>query len=202
MDQVFELQGAVRENDFSLYTRKKWYEGYLGVGINCCVWNSEFFTNGMQDADTFSLVPFYSDDGGATAVVLNYMAINVNTRRPEDAFKVIDRLMSRKMQQEKAFYIEDLYQELGAMPMYEELMHKDYPINQNAYSHKGTYYSDENYETVCALRDSIARARFAGELDLILFEMMLECDEAVRNGEDYFSIVSKTYLAMKQIVSE
>jgi len=201
MDRVFALQADIQATDFSLYTREKWYEGYLGVGMNCCIWN-QWNTHGMEDKDTFSLVPFYSDDGGATAVVLNYMAINANTRRPEDAFKVIDRLMSRNMQQNKAFYIEDLYMSLGAMPMYEELMRKDDPIERHSDTHIGTFYSDENYETVCALRDSIARARFAGELDMMLFNLMLECDAAVRSGEDYTQIVSNTYTAMKQIVAE
>ena len=202
MDQIFALQQQVKDDGFALYTREKWYEGYLGVGINCCIWNSEFFTHGMQDTDTFSLVPFYSDDGGATAMVLNYMAINANTRRPEDAFKVIDRLMSFNMQQKKSFYLDDLYQALGAMPMYEDLMQKAYPIDRSSGTHIGTFYSDENYETVCALRDSIARARFAGELDMMLFNLMLECDAAFRSGEDYTQIVSNTYTAMKQIVAE
>ena len=199
IDQTFELQEYTFNS--GLYDREKWYEGYLGVGMNCCVWN-QIETHGMTDEDIFSLVPFYSDDGGATGIILNYMAVNANTKRPEDAFKVIDRLMGIKMQQDDSIYMEYMYKKLGVMPMYDHLMQEDTPLNAHSYQHKYTFYSEENFETVCALRDSISRVIFPDMLTLTLSDLMLECRIARDEGEDYTQIVHEAYNAMELMVGE
>ncbi len=199
IDQTFELQEYTFNSD--LYFREKWYEGYLKVGMNCCIWNQPY-THGMNERDLFSLVPFYSDDGGATGIILNYIAVNASTKRPEDAFKVIDRLMSMKMQQEDIFYTQYMYRGLGAMPMYDDLMQTSHPLNENSFAHIGTYYSDENYKTVCDLRDSISRAIFPDAVTLSLYDVMIECHKAHGRGEDYTQIVHEAYNAMELMVGE
>lgn len=199
VNQVFEWREYVQNSD--ILDREKWYEGFLGVGMTCCGWN-QYETHGMKDEDIFSLIPFYSDDGGATAVILNYMAVNANSKRPEDAFKVVDRMLGRNMQQGDELYTEFLYIGSDAMPMYDDFMQASEPIYRNTYQHPNTHYSDENFQTVCEVRESIARVQFPDALSLTLVDLMLKCDAAYNKGEEYSQIVHDTYTAMELMVGE
>lgn len=44
-----------------------------------------------------TLLPVYNDDGGVTASISAFAAVNRNTKRPEEAFAVIDILMSKNV---------------------------------------------------------------------------------------------------------
>lgn len=65
--------------------------------------------NGLTEQDPLTLVPFYSDDGGNTAVITAFAAVNRNTRRPEDAFKVIDLFMSTGKQTSNTMFAYHIY---------------------------------------------------------------------------------------------
>ena len=47
-----------------------------------------------------TMVPIYSENGDVTATVQVYTGINRNTKHPEEAFFVVDYLMSAQAQQE------------------------------------------------------------------------------------------------------
>lgn len=58
--------------------------------------------------EIFTAVPIYSRKGGYGALIKTYAAINANTERPEDAFFIVDYLLSEECQTSK-FYRETTY---------------------------------------------------------------------------------------------
>lgn len=157
--------------------------------------------NGLTEQDPLTLVPFYSDDGGNTAVITAFAAVNRNTRRPEDAFKVIDLFMSTDRQTNSTMFAYHIYSYVG-MPMHEEVMSQKYEMRVNAVSNSWFSLDDNNFQKVCAVRDQITVAQFSGALNAELENMMVNCYGAHLNGEDYTKLVHEAYEAMEQMMAE
>lgn len=202
VEEVFMLYDHTLEKN--LLEQTGWSERNLGYGFTNTEIMPRMQVNGVYEEDMVTIVPFYSDDGGTTAIVVTYAAVNRNTRRPEDAFTVIDMLLRTKEQQNSELYVDWLYGGTrGAMPIHEELMNSEHPIFVgNARPIDGYCLSDENFETLCQVRDSITNVQFVNSLNHILQLMMLECAQARENGEDYTKIVSETYNTMRQMINE
>ena len=160
--------------------------------------------NGLTEQDPLTLVPFYSDDGGNTAVIAAFAAVNRNTRRPEDAFKVIDLFMSTGRQTNSTMFAYHIYSKSSytGMPMHEEVMSQKYEMRVNAAGNSWFSLDDNNFRKVCAVRDQITVAQFSGALNAELENMMVNCYKAHLNGEDYTNLVHETYAAMEQMMAE
>ncbi|MBP3704192.1 MAG: extracellular solute-binding protein [Clostridia bacterium] len=158
---------------------------------------------GIKPLDTQTMVPVYSDDGGAVAVILAYAAVNINTRDPEGAFAVIDILMDRKTQQSAVLYTQ-WFTQLYGMPMHTDLLQPQYPM-MNISGGKTWYLSEENYAEYCRLREQITHARFRGGLDIELNDAYYAYEKAVRNGESaekQREIAAEYYSRTKRLLGE
>jgi len=158
--------------------------------------------NGLNEHDTLTLVPIYSIHGGCTAMVTSFAAVNRNTKRPQEAFSVIDMLLSTDRLRSSDLFAEVIYDNFieAGMPIHEGIMSKELPVNYNT---KPTYsLSDENFAAVCAVRDQITNVQFAGALNTALEKMMDECVLAKTFGEDHTAIVHDAYTTMRQIMAE
>lgn len=119
--------------------------------------------------DPLTMVPVYCDDGGVSAVVHAYGAINANTKRPEDAFAVLDLLLSHEAQSNYSIYHALTWDEVQ-IPTYEGLMTEDDPIRME---YGETYYMvAENYEALSKVRDQISQVHFCSTLDMELEELV------------------------------
>lgn len=49
--------------------------------------------------EKYAFIPQYNDDGGVTAYVTSYVVINRNTTNPEEAFSIVEMLLSKEGQQ-------------------------------------------------------------------------------------------------------
>ena len=115
-----------------------------------------------------TLLPLYSDDGGVSARIDYYAAVNRNTKWPEESFKVIDILMSAKAQQSFQIYTNMMCSYIGTTyPMYDELYKKDSTIQMHA--------SEENYNEICELREQITSAYFDGEPSAAMSNLVEKC---------------------------
>ncbi|MBO5253910.1 MAG: carbohydrate ABC transporter substrate-binding protein [Clostridia bacterium] len=199
VNTMFELQKHTAKT--GAYDTLYWSEGSLGILYSdSSRGNRDRLTrNGLVTSDVFSLVPFYSDDGGATAMVQIYAAVNSNTRRPQDAFDVIDYFLATNRMQNSELLDKNFYM-VGkdtSMSIHEEMCSEAYPLN------RGTEYtSEENFAAMSAVRDQITNVQFAGQLNIELQNMMLECYDAHRFGEDYTGIVHRAYETMDRILGE
>ena len=151
--------------------------------------------------DPLTIVPMYSDDGGITATVLAYAAINANTKQPDKAFFVLDYIFGLEFQQTSP-----VFQLLctDALPVHMDLLAMECPLqyHYNTPMLGGYYLEDGTYEEWCEARDSITDAVFADEVYYTLEAMYNKCSYAERKGESYDGIVADTYDALKQLVSE
>lgn len=162
------------------------------------------FYNGLQSSDTLTMVPIYSDDGGVTAKVESYTCINRNTKCPEDAFFVVDLLLSREMQLNSDLY-KNLYFQLGSrgIPLYEDAMQESAPVYAGDWSDDWSM-SEENYKEFCDIREQITHAYIPSALsrelnDLYLMWYGVQTGQTTGNLKD---LVSETYRTMDQIISE
>lgn len=115
-----------------------------------------------------TLLPLYSDDGGVSARIEYYAAVNRNTKFPEESFKVIDVLTSPKAQQSFQIYSTFMCNYLdGTYPMYDEFYKKDSSIQMHT--------SQENYNEIRELREQITSAYFDGEPSAAMSGLVEKC---------------------------
>ena len=145
--------------------------------------------------DPYTIVPMYSDDGGAMATVLTYAAINANTRQPEKAFFVLDYLFGLKSQQSSTVFqltCED------AIPVHMDLLQEEYPL-----TYIGTYNLHEGtYKELREVQEQVTGAAFSNVFFYELDSLYNKCSYAERKGESYEEIVSETYNRLRQIIAE
>lgn len=60
--------------------------------------------NGIDFKDDMTMVPLYNREGGATAMVKAYCAINRNTAQPDNAFLAADYFLSESVQAKSSLY--------------------------------------------------------------------------------------------------
>ena len=156
----------------------------------------------LRDEAT-TMIPIYSDEGGVTATVTSFACINRNAKHAEEAFFILDLLMSREVQQEARQY--KLYYLMGnlgnSLPMYMDLMQEEYPIDLE----QGAWYmSAEDFDTFNTVRDQITAVRFRGGLETKLYELENAWMNIAGGGSDdsFEDVVASTYNALKQMLSE
>ncbi len=145
--------------------------------------------------DPYTIVPMYSDDGGAMATVLTYAAINANTKQPEKAFFVLDYIFGLKSQQSSSVFQLTC---VDAIPVHMDLMQEEYPL-----TYIGTYNLHEGtYKELREVQENITGAAFSNVFFYELEAMYNKCGYAKRKGESYDEIVSETYDMLRQIIAE
>lgn len=194
--EICELTAYTRET--KPYYIEGWSEGSIGYLFIAPERRIDECVNGINQNDEITLVPLYSDDGGCTAIILTFAAVNRNTMRPKDAFTVIDCLMATGKQKHSPIFIEYIYRGMynASMPMHDELMSKINPTD------KFVDLSDENFAKLSEVREIITNVHFAGALNVELEQMMRDSVKAYSNGKDYRDIVHEAYSTMKQIMAE
>ena len=144
-----------------------------------------------------TMIPLYSDDGGVTARISTYAAINRNTDKPEEAYRVLDYLMSRGMQKSSTVHTR-LIRGTGDLPMHEELM-RDEDVWMTSMQY---YMIPENYEELCEVRDQITGATFSDELVVLLSQLLSKCDAAEIFDMTVEEIVHEVYDDIQRRVRE
>lgn len=158
-------------------------EEWLGWGIS-----NNYFNKPL------TLIPMYSDDGGVTANIEAYAAINRNTKHADEAFTAIDVLMSRNVQQRNQMYTM-YFANFAKFPMHEELFRENTDLANQ-------YMTEENFNELCEVRDQITVANFGGRQREVLNEMLIHCRAARENNESIEEIVHEAYADLERRVKE
>lgn len=157
--------------------------------------NISFDTNYGRDNE-LALVPVYSRSGGYTALIKSFLGINVNSKRPDDAFFVADYLMSMDAQRSK-LYVPLTWD--SALPTMEGLMDgRGASLSTGADEY--VYMSDNLYPAFAALRDGLSSAAFYTPLDLELYNLELELEEGT--DKPIKDLVHAMYMRMKMMLAE
>ena len=146
--------------------------------------------------EPLAMVPVYSDDGGITVNIDVYGAINANTRRPDDAFFILDLLLSAYGQQQTRLFGGFLG---DGVPTYEGVLSPEMPSSVGNYS-----LTAENYAAFCAVRKAITGAHFTGTLDHEILRLYRACSriqQGLAEG-DADALIRQAYSRMEKEVGE
>lgn len=138
----------------------------------------------------FDFFSTYNKDGGITADITAFAGINRNSAHPDEAFTVLDFLMSRDVQ--KSFAI---YSAMHSLPTHMDLYSDECP------SH-GQSMSKEHFESFSKLRDQINVAKFYTPLDDAMLGITAEYDFKNGTEEELREIVHKRYMEMSMMLAE
>ena len=169
--------------------------------------------------DPYTLVPMRNLQGGSTAMVNSYCAINANTRKKEKALAVLDALLTIDYQRNSS-----LLYFVGGMPNNRTLTSPGNPYLKSVHSYSGTMeFTAEKYAQWQRICEDINIVRFPSALDDQLDRMMGEIEDAmytyrspysgaiIRNGqflqyslsdEELREIISKHYQQMQRLLDE
>ena len=167
---------------------------------------------GSKKSETdVTMVPAYSITGGATATVRFFAAINATTKRPEDAFSVIDCLFNEEYLQERFdFRSDNLRQpwEVYAFMYRNTLPVQNSLITGETHAVMGPELSEYNAQSLFRATEAITVVRFADTLEQELNQLLLfgVLDKlGVLQGEyakDMDELIPSTYTRMKRELSE
>lgn len=160
---------------------------------------------GVSDDWTFVLT--YSLQGGVTAVIRQYGAINANTKRPEDAFFVLDYLLGEGAQASYSATTQ-IGADTFAFPVYGNCMTEESPARING---KQWFMSPTTRESFLALKESITQAEFQNAVDMEFSSLFRTCVKGVwERGEQISSMtddairdaVHEGYQKLQMLLSE
>ncbi|MGN0440070.1 MAG: hypothetical protein ACI4HH_04770, partial [Hominenteromicrobium mulieris] len=157
----------------------------------------------VRDQGPITMVPLYSDDGGMTAAVTSYVAINRSTKHADEAFFLADLLLRKETQLSSALYSEWLvYNDSVGIPVYADAMQDTSPVTWHGMT--DWHMSAENYENFSAARSQITRVRFQGGLEEALVNCYYACSDARYQdpNADLAPIIAEWYKTMEQWVQE
>lgn len=178
LTEMNDLHKSVENNPFP------YLEGQVGSHL--------FRRINVTDFDSeMSLVPIYSRNGGITATVVSFAAVNSNTAYPEMAFSVIDFMLQEDMQLESELYSFVLGS--GELSMQEDIGWKERPMAD------GSYLEQSLYEDLLCIKNQITEVSFRSEADIALMRLTSDC---VLRGEVSRESVSQVYESLQQYVRE
>lgn len=155
---------------------------------------------GISREEALTMVPIYTREGGYGATITSFGAVNANSQRPEDAFFLLDLLLSKEYQASGVMDGLARRNSLG-MPVHMDLGTEEDPFYQN------WFFSEENYAAYTQLRDNIKEVRFGCRLDMYLEDVFVQVwtvakDLSPEEEVDLPQAVEKLYTQMKMELGE
>ena len=160
------------------------------------------------EEDEFTMVPMYNTDGGVTAEIHSWAAMNATCKRPEEAFFVLDYLFGKYYEagDPTPFGFGSMGGWLArfGVPVYRDMMKKESPVQSTYAPRYGWKMNDANFEEFARVRDQINCVGFYDTLDVELDSLYLDIEGIVthyRNGI-VENVVHEYYTRMKRELSE
>lgn len=203
MKTLGDLENRNVAGDFSEMPNH--YYQNLAVGFNSYpdVKMYEDMYAGIREKESISLFPIYTTQGGYCATITSFAAINRNTKRAEDAFFVLDYLLSLECQC-SPIYVNLTTEQ--AIPTHEEAMQKKTSVT--AGGSKGSsgwrkwYLKKESFEELCALRDNISYVRFRTDLDGKITDLLNKSKYLYNNENSLEKEVHSAYIEIEMMLAE
>lgn len=164
----------------------------------------------VEDGETIAYFPFRDREGEVNATVTAYAAVNRNTQYADEAFTVLEVLLSRQFQSGEKFWnggrndgAAPVFSAAYGVPVHEELLQRNKPVKYSC------YIDDDVFPAYCSLRDQITTVRFYTDVDDTLNTLYWNCWEVEAGGGSeevreraIRAILSKAYATMRMMVAE
>ena len=164
------------------------------------------FCWGPQWKDIATYIPMRNREGGVTATVTSYIAINRNTSYPDEAFRVVDLMMGKKFQSAQKFWENGntgptsaaaVFGWAKGVCVYDDFLTKIRPMNYDL------YLDDEMYPVYCELRDKITDARIMNHVDQAIDDLYFNAQvNSMTPGDELKKYVSEEYRKMVLMAGE
>lgn len=138
----------------------------------------------------FDFFSSYNRKGGITADITAFAGINRNSAHPDEAFTVLDFLLSRDVQKNFA-----IYSAMHSLPTHMDLYSNQCPAH-------GQAMNEAHFQSFCALRDQINVAKFYTPLEGAMLGITARYDFKNGTEEDLKMIVHKQYMEMSMMLAE
>lgn len=146
----------------------------------------------LESADqAVAMIPLYNNSAGVTASVTAFAAVGSSTQYPEEAFCLLDVLLSESIQNSS------LYVSLSGVPVNTRL---GQPASKFIADFGLWGMSDENFAEYSNLIKQINAVKFYSELDTVLANMYADC--CFGEESEIEGIVSAAYEQMKMMLAE
>ena len=162
-----ELTAQVKDSLAAYHRAAEQDEVFPGSSKYLSTWN--FWHEGGFEGKDYSFAPLRNLEGGSTAVVAQYCAVNANTNKKDKALAVIDALLCREFQTNGL-----LYQTFMEMPVYLDLVSPG-----TTYLDVWLEFTEEQYEMWRRICEDINIVRFPSPLDKELDNMMMDIEDAM-----------------------
>lgn len=162
----------------------------------------------IEKGEDLAVIPQYNKDGGVTATVFHYACINANSKRSEDAFFVLDYILSRSN-----IYLVDndsnivksqstRRQEFYSLFTGSNGLHIDQGIEWTSV-YEGAI-SDSNRSAIDAATRDITAVNIHGKLNKMMANMMEECKMIVQGRHEGTTdeLIKETYRIMLMELQE
>lgn len=159
-----------------------------------------FFDSQYGRSNELTMIPRFSRGGGYRALINSFAGINVNTKRPEDAFFLVDYMMSREGQQ-SSLYVHMTHDR--AVPTMEGLLSgRGSGVFAPTVPGSEEYVnmSENCYKEFEKVRDGISGADFYTSLDEEMFNLAV--DLADGTGKPVEELVHGAYMHMNMMLAE
>ncbi len=161
--------------------------------------DSDFFSALEREKGEHTIFAFPNIDGGITATVNLYAAINRNTNQQEEAFSLLDLLFSEEIMCGKGVSVEGHIQ--GSNIMLQMISNRGIPIHNDALRQLCGKISEEDKTIVMGMGQQIQTVCYASDFIRELADMYWECT-AVREEDKRREIISQTYYTLQMNLAE
>lgn len=205
--EALDLRARRQEGEFD--SLPKSLQTVMGVECSSQLFFGADAIGYTGNGDPLTMAPFPNRAGGITATVSSYAGISRNTKRPEDAFALLDLLLDPKLQKESMDDgLWDWLLYMTALPIHEELGQEEHRAASS-----GWYLDKDNFQELCRLREQITAAKFNTCLDQRINRLYLSCKEALQRqreeggsqeelDREVEKLVSDAYVEMQLMLAE
>lgn len=152
----------------------------------------------ISNAAPVTMLPLYSSDGGVTAEVNSFAAVNCNTKYPDEAFTVIDLLLRENTQLNSSLFRNILCGGPGvtAAPLLSDAYNPDQAFGS------GFHLAEESCRELTDIKEQITAVNFKGDLTTDLNVLPIQCRDSDVSGKSIEELVHETYELMQRKVRE
>lgn len=155
--------------------------------------------------EDLTYLPLFNRDGGVTARVSSWAAVNANSRYPRDAFTVLDYLFSEKEQLNNhgsewntIYSLETRYH---AFSLLDRAGQESCPINT-------WWITDKSFESLSWVREQINCVRFPDPMEQTLYLLVWDCWQTYESNHDgdwreaMRPVIAKAYQELELLLAE
>lgn len=135
----------------------------------------------------YTIIPTYNLSGGITANITTFAAINRNARNPDEAFRIIDHLLSPRIQQTSPIF----QSSMQGMPVYVPSSSNDTPFTSK------WRMNDSLFKQIDEAQRQINIVKFGGPLDECLRDASASKDDVTAEKSAH-----EQYVLMEMLLAE